>query len=360
MAFVRGTNRLDRLIGTDDSDFILGTDDSDFIFSLAGDDVAFAGAGNDYVDAGLGDDHVDGGDGNDFLIGGFGNDVLEGGRGGDLLVDSTILASVQPDSMRGIQDDDVMNGGDGDDFLVSAFGNDIMNGGDGNDIFVMLKTPSSFETGVRVVTMSGGAGDDFAGLAFDQSPIEKVDLIYSGDDGNDTLVVNWLFTGNLTFFGGAGDDRVVVDFLEGDPDQPVIVGSVFDSGDIPPFDSGERLLIGGPGRDSLTGGPGTDKFVFGSPEEGPDSINAFTPGIDQILVSASGFGNGLAPGALAADQFVAGSDPLPVGGQGLFLYDTDDGALSWDADGSGVNASPVTIATLLNHPALSAADFLIF
>jgi Ca2+-binding RTX toxin-like protein len=350
MAFIKGTSGVDRLIGTDDSDFIFG---------FAGDDSVFAGLGNDYVDAGLGRDHVDGGDGNDFLIGGFGNDLLEGGRGGDLLVDSTKLASVEPGSVRGIQDDDVMNGGDGDDYLVSVFGNDIMNGGDGNDIFVMLKTPSGFETGMRVVTMSGGAGDDFAGLAFDQSPIEKVDLFYSGDDGNDTLVVSWLFTGNLTFFGGAGDD-VVVSFLEGDPDRPVVVGPVFDSGDIPPFNSGDRLLIGGPGHDSLTGGPGNDKFVFGSPEEGPDSINAFTPGVDQILVSANGFGGGLAPGALAADQFVAGSDPLPVGGEGVFLYDTDDGELSWDADGSGVNASPVTIATLLNHPALSAADFLIF
>jgi Ca2+-binding RTX toxin-like protein len=107
------------------------------------------------------------------------------------------------------------------------------------------------------------------------------------------------------------------------------------------------------------GGPGNDKFVFGSPEDGPDSVHDFTPGVDQILVSASSFGGGLVPGALSADQFVAGSDPLPVGGQGVFLYDTDDGALSWDADGAGVNA-PVTIAVLLNQPALSASDFVIF
>ena len=68
---------------------------------------------------------------------------------------------------------------------------------------------------------------------------------------------------------------------------------------------------------------------------------------------------GSTPGALPADQFVAGSDPLAVGGQGVFLYDTDNGALAWDADGADGNA-PVTIAVLLNQPALSASDFVIF
>ena len=56
---------------------------------------------------------------------------------------------------------------------------------------------------------------------------------------------------------------------------------------------------------------------------------------------------------------MAGSDPVPVlSGAGVFLYDTDDGGLAWDDDGTGANA-PVTIAILLNQAALSAADFLI-
>ena len=66
----------------------------------------------------------------------------------------------------------------------------------------------------------------------------------------------------------------------------------------------------------------------------------------------------MVPGALAADQFVGGASPLAVGGQGVFLYDTDAGTLYWDTDGGDLNA-PVIIAILLNQPALSASDFLI-
>jgi Ca2+-binding RTX toxin-like protein len=197
--------------------------------------------------------------------------------------------------------------------------------------------------------------------------------------GNDTFVVSGFFAGNLTVFGGAGDDslldaalgqltgatRAGMFFFGGDGNDVLAGGSndnFMDGGagtDILNGGSGDDRLDGGAGPDSLTGGPGNDKFVFGGPEEGPDSVHDFTPGVDQILVSASTFGGGLAPGALPADQFVAGSDPLAVGGQGVFLYDIDDGALAWDADGGGGNPA-ITIATLLNQPALSASDFVIF
>ena len=52
------------------------------------------------------------------------------------------------------------------------------------------------------------------------------------------------------------------------------------------------------------------------------------------------------------------ANPLAVGGQGVFLYDTDAGTLYWDTDGGDLNA-PVIIVILLNQPALSASDFLI-
>jgi Ca2+-binding RTX toxin-like protein len=273
-------------------------------------------------------------------------------------------------------------------------------GGDGNDT---LEVDALF---VGDLTFLGGAGDDSVTITVQTSGNLSLpgEGTFQLGDGNDSLVVSGLFAGGLTVFGGAGDDSVVVSFPEGDPAKPIATGSVFGgAGDdsvmeMPPFmgPTGEKLffsgghgndvltgggsdnfveggagrdildgglgddhLDGGAGPDSLTGGPGNDKFVFGSPEEGPDSVHDFTPGVDQILVSASTFGGGLAPGALPADQFVAGSDPLAVGGQGVFLYDTDDGALAWDADGGGGNPA-ITIATLLNQPALSASDFVIF
>jgi len=43
---------------------------------------------------------------------------------------------------------------------------------------------------------------------------------------------------------------------------------------------------------------------------------------------------------------------------GQFLFDTDDGRLFWDADGTGSGAA-VLVATLSNVPPLSASDFVV-
>jgi Ca2+-binding RTX toxin-like protein len=137
-------------------------------------------------------------------------------------------------------------------------------------------------------------------------------------------------------------------WLDGGDGNDVVIGG-----------SAADILIGGLGTDTLTGGPGQDLVVFNTPGDGPDTITDFAPGVDKIVVVASGFGGALATGTLPADQFVAGSDPVPVvSGTGAFLYDTDDGSLAWDADGADATA-PVTIAILLGQPALGAADFLI-
>jgi hypothetical protein len=104
---------------------------------------------------------------------------------------------------------------------------------------------------------------------------------------------------------------------------------------------------------------GPEIFEFDAPNDAAALIINFTPTIDEIHVSADNFGGGLAPGALPADRFISGSDPAPVAsGVGVFLYDTENGALAWDADGAEANA-PVTLAFLINLPALSASDFLI-
>ena len=49
---------------------------------------------------------------------------------------------------------------------------------------------------------------------------------------------------------------------------------------------------------------------------------------------------------------------LAVGDSGQFLFDTDDGSLFWDADGTGSGAA-VLIATLSNVPPLTASDFIV-
>jgi len=135
--------------------------------------------------------------------------------------------------------------------------------------------------------------------------------------------------GNDQLFGGAGNDNLLAE-------------------------NGDDLLSGGDGFDLLSGGNGADAFSFQSTTEGADEITDFIGGLDTIQVSASGFGGGLVAGGTVS--LVSGTDPTASAATGQFLFDTDDGRLFWDADGTGGGAA-VLIATLSNVPSLGASDF---
>ncbi|OYW42850.1 MAG: hypothetical protein B7Z38_03540, partial [Rhodobacterales bacterium 12-64-8] len=138
-------------------------------------------------------------------------------------------------------------------------------------------------------------------------------------------------TGNDRLFGGLGDD--------------LIYGNEDDD-----------TLYGEDGADRLFGGTGADIFAYASSSDGGDFIADFVGGSDSILVRASGFGGGLAEGV--AVTLRTGAAPSAVGTGGQFLYNTGNGALSWDADGVGVQAA-VLIATLTGAPSLSASDIFV-
>jgi Ca2+-binding RTX toxin-like protein len=106
----------------------------------------------------------------------------------------------------------------------------------------------------------------------------------------------------------------------------------------------------------LTGGAGVDIFEFQSALEGADEITDFASGTDQIRISASSFGGGLVEGG--AVMLTAGSDPVVEGAAGQFLYDTDDGSLFWDADGTG-SETAILVATFSSLPSLAASDFVV-
>ena len=262
MAFIRGTNRSDRLIGTGAADII---------FSLDGDDIVFAGGGNDFVDGGLGNDDLDGGAGNDILIGGLGNDILKGGQGNDVLFDSFIFAGVGPTPVSRVQDDDVMHGGDGDDVLISAMGNDVMDGGDGDDVLISAMGNDVMDGGDgndtilmagpgSKIVMGGAGNDGIFVIGESRIPVDE-HTAFNGDihglDGNDTLVVSGLFVGNLTFFGDAGDDTVSLSLQPG----MSLAGS---NGYIDGGDGNDTLWVAGSFAGTLTfiGGAGDDHSVY--------------------------------------------------------------------------------------------------
>jgi Ca2+-binding RTX toxin-like protein len=105
----------------------------------------------------------------------------------------------------------------------------------------------------------------------------------------------------------------------------------------------------------LVGGTGADIFRYGGTTEGIDRLTDFISGTDALELSASGFGGGLVAGMDLglANRFVVGINATNAFGQ--FVYNGANGALYWDADGTGAGVK-VQIATLTSHPALSAGD----
>jgi VCBS repeat-containing protein len=241
------------------------------------------------------------------ITGTAGDDFLVGTVGAD-----TIDALGGQDAVFGLAGADIINGGDGLDNLNGGDGDDVMDGGNNDD------------------DMSGDAGDDHM----------------SGGAGNDNMFGG---DGHDVMSGGDGSDN-----LSGEAGDDVVTGGNGD--DVLSGGDGNDFLSGDAGSDLLTGGDGADIFSFASAANGPDQITDFASGTDEIEVSASGFGGGLTAGGPVS--LVSGADPVATASTGQFLYDTDNGNLFWDADGTGIGA-PVLIATLSNVPPLAPSDIFV-
>jgi Ca2+-binding RTX toxin-like protein len=243
----------------------------------------------------------------DILVGSIGADTIDGLAGQDSIFGlagaDTITGGDGLDNLYGGDGDDVIDGGNGDDTLSGDAGNDQLSGGAGDD---------NIFGGDGHDTLSGGDGSD----------------VLLGEDGNDILLGG---NDDDSLSGGSGNDTL-------------------DGGD------GNDVLSGGAGSDVLTGGAGADVFSFELVGLGADQITDFTSGTDHIQISASGFGGGLLEGGTVS--IVSGADPTATGTSGQFLYDTDDGNLYWDADGTGSGA-PELIATLTGAPPLVPSDFFV-
>jgi VCBS repeat-containing protein len=233
----------------------------------------------------------------------------------------TITGTAGNDTLAGTIGDDTIDGLAGDDFVSAGAGADTVRGGDGFDFL-------SGEAGDDLIL--GGNDDDFAwgGDGGDDM---------SGEAGNDVLYGE---AGNDDLSGGIGDDS-----LDGNDGDDVLLGG-----------DGQDYLSGGSGSDSMTGGAGADLFDFQSDSHGPDVVADFAGGLDSIRIWSSGFGGGLVEGGSVS--LVSGSDPTASTAGGQFLYDTDDGRLLWDADGTGSGAA-VLVATFTGAPSLQASDFIV-
>jgi Ca2+-binding RTX toxin-like protein len=242
--------------------------------------------------------------------------------GGAVPTGETITGAADSDTLKGTIGNDTFDALGGDDTVMAGAGADIVRGGQGFDVLL------------------GDADDDVVGGGDDD------DFLYGGD-GNDQLSGD---AGNDVLNGEDGNDQLNgadgIDSLDGGAG-----GDALDGGD------GDDFLAGGLGADVLVGGAGKDIFYFTSAGEGSDAIADFSRGSDTIYVSADGFGGGLVPEGSVS--LVSGRDPVASATNGQFLFDTDDGRLLWDSDGTG-NGSAVLVATLSNLAPLSASDFVVF
>lgn len=313
------------------------------------DDRLIGMGGNDVLDTRFGNDYLDGGEGNDTLLAGTGSDTAIGGPGNDNITF-------------------VMHAGYGDDFVDAGPGNDR--------VIDSQNQPSGDSTSGNASTrfrFDGGDGFDSIeiDLGFMTTPIvidttQPMDLPLpnngylrnfenilgvttgSADDrvhlpgrfnnevglrgGNDILYPG---LGIDTVNGGPGDDLLIVDYSDDDPELTGVTfnntgsklerrslssGALVDSlfpgaferihvtgtskADVIRGQSGPDIILGRAGDDNLSGNSGND-FIHGGP--GADSL--FGNDGNDTLDGADG-GNDILNGANNADTFVLGTESV--------------------------------------------------
>ena len=266
---------------------------------------------------------------------------IENLRGSNLL--DSLFGDAQANIIEGLDGDDYLNGRAGTDELRGGQGDDVLEGGDGAD------------------ALFGGDGINLASYRFAADAGSGVGVTVSLD-------------GLLTATGHAiGDTFDLIQGLEGSDFNDTLRGDAFDNTLLGGFGSdvlqggdGADRLKGGGGVDTLTGGAGADSFIYDTALEASDAIfdlvnNILTPdfvsGEDSFVISAVGFGGGLVEGVgLGASNFII--DGAATDAVGTFLYDSVQGEISWDSDGTGAGL-PVFIASIGPNTTLLASDFVI-
>ena len=194
--------------------------------------------------------------------------------------------------------------------VLEALGTDVVNnvtvtvtnnsGSDSKQLTITITQNGVTETNTDNTLLGSAANDEIAGLAGDD--------IIKGLNGNDTLK------------GGSGQDTI----------------------------------NGGLGQDNLTGGVGIDSFIFSNPPNN-DIITDFTHGLDILKLDSQIYTKLAYTGVLKPSHFALDT---PHDKNDYFIYDTNTGVLSYDADGSGKGAS-IAIVTLGSQLTLSESDIFI-
>lgn len=377
------------LIGGDGADILVGQDANDLV------------EGNGGADTLDGGDNLGAGDTLTYASSGAGVDVSfirvgpqSGGEAaGDTIANfENLIGSASGDFLTGDGDANIIDGRDGDDTIDGHDGNDRLIGGLGSDTVSYISVSDAVTVSLaKLGNQQTGGGDidrltgfeNLTGSAFDDllTGNNFVNTIH-GDEGDDTIeggrAADFLFGDGNTSDGDSvsyahSAQAVIVDLniavqaltlgvaANGDASGDTLSGfeNIIGSGrsDFLIGDAGSNTLSGGMGRDTLTGNAGEDVFHFNRLVEKGDHITDFVSLEDSLEFAAAGFKNAI-PGDV---NLVVGTGTglVSAAREATFLYDTANGNLYYDMDGTGAAAKQLMV-TLDNVPlSLSALDILI-
>lgn len=266
------------------------------------------------VTGGSGADVITGSHFDDTLSGAAGMDQINGGGGNDL-IDGDELDEM-PDILRGGPGDDTLLGGAGADMLYGDAGDDSVDGGAGDDYLSRYD-----ETGNDI--LAGGDGDDdFNLMGYDSGE----SVVADGGSGNDSFHTYVPHSGTLTINGGSGEDSYI--FVYAPASESYIVTDFAAGAGGDRIDALELLDWSGDGRGYVGGNPFAQAY-FRLQASGSDTLLQYDEdgaGTASDWHTAIVLEN-LAPGSLAAANFVGGFGPDGSLGSGVNLSgtaDTDD------------------------------------
>ena len=351
---LNGNGGSDSLYGGDGADSILGGTNTDLVWGGTGDDTLRGGSSSDTVRGEDGDDLIHGDSSGDSIYGGAGDDTIDGGSSADTIHgedgNDRLIGSGSSDKVFGGVGDDYIDGGSSADELYGGDGADSILGGTNTDLVWAGADNDTVRGGTSSDTIAGEDGDDL--IHGDSSG----DLIYGGI-GNDTIDGG---SSADTIDGEGGNDSLIggssSDVLYGGEGNDLLWGG--SSADVLDGGAGDDTIYGGSSADVMFGGTGRDIFVFNTGiGTSVDTVSDFNVADDTIWLDDAVF-VGLAAGTLEVGAFVANTAGAAILVSHRIVYDTDSGALWFDADGSGAVAA-VQFATLSTGLALTASDFFV-
>ena len=364
---------------TNDDDVITGTSGTDTINGLDGNDVISGLDDADDLDGGAGNDTLNGDAGNDILrVSGTGTDAVNGGADTDWIVVNWVDSTAAVLAGSGVSTD--ANGGFAGQFadessrsvsftgveqfdLTTGSGNDRLATGSGSDLVSLGLGDDFVDVGRGVNRVDGGNGDDGFSADFSQHAagfvIDLRNLINNGLFGNytrveyvgtivgtavnDTITTTALdrdetfdmgggndtvsvFNGDDTFLGGAGTDRLVLNWADSTSNVVAALALAanatlggydgkFDdgAGRSATYNSVERFFVTtGSGADSITTGLADDRVTTNA---GNDEVHAGA-GADIVQTGAD---DDIVDGGEGADSMSGGT-----GDDDYFVDDAGD------------------------------------